>query len=208
MTRRGRPARAARLGGRGPARGNSGRHRPRQPPERRGVPTSARRTWENAHNPCTPRRAAACADGVTARSPGCARGHPPRAHHGAMRVRGAGLVAVTMLAGVALVAAACGNAGSTVSNAGNGNGVTATSITVGSMASLTGPVPADFAGVVQGVQAYLDVVNASGGVYGRKILLPQGDILDDASDPSVDTLKAHVLVEQDHVFAIVGVGVY
>jgi branched-chain amino acid transport system substrate-binding protein len=125
-----------------------------------------------------------------------------------MRLRGSGLLAAAVLAGLATVSVACGNAGSSVSTAGNSDGVTATSITVGSIASLTGPVPADFAGVVQGVEAYLDMVNAAGGVYGRTILLPKSNVLDDASDPSVDLLKAHVLVDQDHVFAIVGVGVY
>jgi branched-chain amino acid transport system substrate-binding protein len=143
---------------------------------------------------------------VTAGSRGCARTPSERAQNWEMTERRAGRSAAAALAGLVLLAAACGNAASTVSTAGNNDGVTASSITVGSIASLSGPVPADFAGIVQGVQAYFDMVNASGGVYGRKIVDPY--VLDDASDPSLDNLKAHQLVEQDHVFAVVGVGVY
>jgi branched-chain amino acid transport system substrate-binding protein len=106
---------------------------------------------------------------------------------------------------LALGLSACGNAGNAVSHAGNSDGVTATSITVGSIASLSGPIPADFAPVIHGVEAYFDMVNAEGGVFGRQLLLPAGDQLDDASDPSQDRLRAQELVGQDHVFAVVGV---
>ena len=74
-----------------------------------------------------------------------------------------------VLAAVAVVAAACGNAKATVSNAGNAQGVTSSQIVVGGVASLTGPIPADFAPIFDGVKAYLDMVNAEGGVDGRKI---------------------------------------
>lgn len=99
--------------------------------------------------------------------------------------------------------AACGNAANSVNHGGNSDGVTATSITVGSIASLSGPVPADFSPIVQGVEAYFDMVNAEGGVFGRKIDLAYK--LDDASDPTEDLARAQQLVQQDHVFAVVGV---
>jgi branched-chain amino acid transport system substrate-binding protein len=114
------------------------------------------------------------------------------------------LPALGLVMTLALGLSACGNAVNTVSHAGNSDGVTATSITVGSIASLSGPIPADFAPVIEGVEAYFDMVNANGGVYGRQILLPAGDQLDDASDPSQDLLRAKQLVD-DGVFAIVGV---
>jgi branched-chain amino acid transport system substrate-binding protein len=105
---------------------------------------------------------------------------------------------------VAVVAAACGNAKTTVSNAGNAQGVTSSQIVVGGVASLTGPIPADFAPIFDGVKAYLDMVNAEGGVDGRKIEFRYP--LDDGSNASQDTDQVRTLVEQDHVFAVVGVG--
>jgi len=100
--------------------------------------------------------------------------------------------------------AACSNAKTTVSTSGNTDGVTAHSIAVGGIASLTGPLPQAFAPVFDGAQAYFDMVNAAGGINGRKITY--ADQLDDASDPSQDVQQAHTLVESDHVFAVVGVG--
>jgi ABC-type branched-subunit amino acid transport system substrate-binding protein len=90
-----------------------------------------------------------------------------------------------------------------VSNAGNTDGVTSSRIIVGGVASVTGPLPAAFAPIFDGVNAYLDLVNANGGVHGRKIdfAFP----LDDGSNPSQDTDQVRTLVEQDHVFAVVGV---
>jgi branched-chain amino acid transport system substrate-binding protein len=122
----------------------------------------------------------------------------------AVTVRGARVIVVVVcLAGLA---AACGNAKAAVTNSGNVNGVTSGSITVGGVASLSGPIPADFSGIFDGVQAYFDMVNAAGGVDGRKIDYPALDQLDDASNPSTDEDAVRTLVEQDKVFAVVGVG--
>ncbi len=112
--------------------------------------------------------------------------------------------ALVVLATIAMVAAACGNAKVTVSHAGNLEGVSGSRIVVGGVASLTGPIPADFAPIFDGVNAYLDMVNAKGGVDGRKIDFAYP--LDDGSNPSQDTDQVRTLVSQDHVFAIVGVG--
>ena len=109
-----------------------------------------------------------------------------------------------VLLAVGLVAAACGNAKVTVSNAGNAQGVTGAEVVVGGVASLTGPIPADFAPIFDGVKAYLDMTNAEGGVDGRKIEFRYP--LDDGSNASQDTDQVRTLVEQDHVFAVVGVG--
>lgn len=107
---------------------------------------------------------------------------------------------------VALFATACSNATNTVSSGGGAPGVTSTSITVGSIANVTGPLSSDFAPVVAGVKAYFDVVNALGGVDGRKLLLPSGNQKDDQGNQTTDLTVAQELVEQDHVFSIVGVG--
>ena len=109
-----------------------------------------------------------------------------------------------MVVTVALVAAACGNAKPSVSNGGNAEGVTSSQIVVGGVASLTGPIPADFAPIFDGVKAYLNMINAGGGVDGRRIEFRYP--LDDGSNASQDTDQVRTLVGQDHVFAVVGVG--
>jgi ABC-type branched-subunit amino acid transport system substrate-binding protein len=104
---------------------------------------------------------------------------------------------------LAVSLAACGNSATVISNNGGTNGVSAHSIVVGGIASVTGPLPLAFAPVFDGVHAYLDMVNASGGIDGRTIDF--ADALDDGSDPSQDLQQARTLVQSDHVFAVVGV---
>lgn len=104
-----------------------------------------------------------------------------------------------------LLGSACGNAVSRASAGGSGApGVTGTTITVGSIANVTGILSADFAPVVDGVKAYFDMVNAAGGVDGRKLVLAYQK--DDQGSQTTDLTVAEQLVEQNHVFAIVGVG--
>jgi ABC-type branched-subunit amino acid transport system substrate-binding protein len=79
-------------------------------------------------------------------------------------------------------------------------GVSAHQISVGAVATLSGSVAADFAPIVPGVRAYLDMVNADGGVYGRKIVLTHA--LDDGTVNNEQVTRT--LVQQDHVFAVVG----
>jgi branched-chain amino acid transport system substrate-binding protein len=111
---------------------------------------------------------------------------------------GASLVALTI--GVA----ACGNAKAGNSLGGAAPGVSSTLINVGSIANVTGPLSSDFAPVVNGVQAYFSMINAQGGVAGRKLKLAFSE--DDQGSPTIDLSVAQKLVQQDQVFAIVGVG--
>ena len=113
------------------------------------------------------------------------------------------VVAGSAVVACVLLLAACGNATSVTSTKGNTDGVFPNKIVVGGLASLTGPVTGDFAPIYQGVKAYFDMVNAQGGVNGRKIDFAYK--LDDQSDPSLDSQLARTLVDQDHVFAVVGV---
>ncbi|HUC38384.1 MAG TPA: ABC transporter substrate-binding protein [Acidimicrobiales bacterium] len=83
-------------------------------------------------------------------------------------------------------------------------GVTSKSITVGSLATLSGPLSSGFGDIVYGARAYFDMINAKGGVNGRKINLAY--VVDDTGSATVDQDEARNLVAQDHVFAIVGVG--
>jgi ABC-type branched-subunit amino acid transport system substrate-binding protein len=105
--------------------------------------------------------------------------------------------------------AACSNqtpssTGASGSVASNAPGVSRHSIIVGSLATASGPLAGQFGETVYGVQAYLDAVDATGGVDGRKIYLKYQ--ADDGGNPTDDTIQARNLVEQDHVFAVLGVG--
>ena len=82
--------------------------------------------------------------------------------------------------------------------------MTSTQINVGSIANVTGPLSSDFAPIVNGVEAYFSMINAEGGVAGRKLKLAYQE--DDQGSPTIDLTVAQKLVEQDNVFAVVGVG--
>jgi ABC-type branched-subunit amino acid transport system substrate-binding protein len=72
-----------------------------------------------------------------------------------------------------------GSAAAALPPGGNGGatdvGVTATTITVGNVSDVGGPVPGLFEGGPYGTQAYFDYVNSQGGVYGRKLRLVTAD---------------------------------
>ena len=103
------------------------------------------------------------------------------------------------------VATGCTNAKVHTSSGGTTDpGVTSSSITVGSIANITGILSSDFAPITAGVKAYFSMVNAQGGVDGRKLDLAFPK--DDQGNPTTDVSVAQQLVEQDHVFAVVGVG--
>jgi branched-chain amino acid transport system substrate-binding protein len=79
-------------------------------------------------------------------------------------------------------------------------GVTATTIKVGTISTLTGAIASNFNAFPPGMEAYFDMVNAQGGVNGRKLDLAYN--LDDAGNPTTFTQLAHTLIQQDHVFAV------
>ena len=82
----------------------------------------------------------------------------------------------------------------------SGPGVTATSISVGSISTRTGAIASDFDGLSPGIQAYFDMINAQGGINGRKLNLAYN--LDDGGQPSQFTQLTHTLIDQDHAFAV------
>lgn len=74
-------------------------------------------------------------------------------------------------------------------------------ILIGTSGPQTGPVST--LGIIQrSMKTYFDAINAEGGINGRKIELI---ILDDAYDPSKTEANVIRLIENDKVFAIVGV---
>ncbi|MGO8873091.1 MAG: ABC transporter substrate-binding protein [Acidimicrobiales bacterium] len=118
--------------------------------------------------------------------------------------------------GVAVVAAGCssggGSANPTTTTTGASStttgsappssapGVTATQINVGAISSRTGPLAGYFDGIGPGMIAYFDMINAQGGVDGRKLVLAYN--LDDGGEPSQFTQLTHTLIDQDHAFAV------
>jgi branched-chain amino acid transport system substrate-binding protein len=101
-----------------------------------------------------------------------------------------------VVAAASIAVAACGSSSSSSSSA---PGVTATSITFGTHQPLTGPAAPGYSEIAAASQAFLNWVNAHGGVYGRKIHLI---IKDDAYNPSNTVNVVHQLVLQNKVFGI------
>jgi ABC-type branched-subunit amino acid transport system substrate-binding protein len=87
---------------------------------------------------------------------------------------------------------------------GGAPGVTKNSITVGTISTQTGELAANFGSLIQGERAYFKYINAQGGVNGRKIDYKYA--LDDGGNPSQFNQLASTLINQDHVFAVTGVG--
>ena len=79
-------------------------------------------------------------------------------------------------------------------------GVTRSEIKVAAISTLSGILAADFGSLVPGIKAYFDMVDAHGGVDGRKIVLAYN--LDDAGLSSQFQADVHTAVDQDHAFAV------
>lgn len=80
-------------------------------------------------------------------------------------------------------------------------GVTPTSIKLGLIASLTGPLPGQFNSAVEAVDAYFRGLNDAGGICGRKIRLL---IRDDNGNGTTNFSVASKLAEEDKIFSFVG----
>jgi ABC-type branched-subunit amino acid transport system substrate-binding protein len=79
-------------------------------------------------------------------------------------------------------------------------GVTGTQVTVGIMASLTGPLgESTFSPPMYGARAYFQALNAGGGVNGRTVKIVT---CDDQSTGSGNQQCVHQLIDDDHVFAL------
>jgi len=120
---------------------------------------------------------------------------------------GTGMGAKVAMAGAALAAALVsvgGMAGGAGAATNPAPGVTSNSITVGTISTQTGPISSNFSSLIYGEKAYFDYINAQGGINGRKINYQYA--LDDGGNPSQFTQLANTLINQDHVFAVTGVG--
>ncbi len=74
-------------------------------------------------------------------------------------------------------------------------------IKIGMSTSLTGGAGFTGRNVSLGVKIYFDKINASGGIYGRKIQLI---ILDDGYEPLRAATNLHQLIDQDKVLSLIG----
>ncbi len=139
---------------------------------------------------------------------GC-RGHAGRAVRGLL---GGSLLAGTVaVGGGALVAPAPAGAESTPAGTctpalaptpaqdASTTGITPTSVTVGNVSIISGPVPGLFEGAPTGVKAYFDMINSEGGVDGRKLLV---DSRDDAFSGQQNLTQTRGAIASD--FALVG----
>ena len=105
----------------------------------------------------------------------------------------AGPAAATPGVTTAAAAPADGNGGAT------DVGVTASTMTLGNVTTLSGPIPGLFAGAVVGTQAVIAYQNSLGGMFGRTFKL---DARDDQFDTGQNRAQTEDLVNK--VFAIVG----
>jgi branched-chain amino acid transport system substrate-binding protein len=94
---------------------------------------------------------------------------------------------------LALIALPAGLAGSSADP-----GITSSTILLGGTSPLTGPAAA-YASVARGAKAYLDSINAKGGVARRRF---EYKIVDDGYNPAQTIQATRQLVESDKVFAV------
>ena len=73
---------------------------------------------------------------------------------------------------------------------------------IGVSAAMTGPVAANYAPVVEAMKAYLDHLNARGGINGKQIRVA---VLDDQAQPSRAATNAKQLLAQDKVVMMLNV---
>ena len=110
----------------------------------------------------------------------------------------------TVLIGlIASISAACGNSsddatpGSAAPSA-RGPGVTEDQIRVSVIAPLTNPLGTDYSAYVDGIQAYFDMVNDDGGVFGKKLTIAK--TRDDQL--ANNTAEINAALAEDNPFAI------
>jgi branched-chain amino acid transport system substrate-binding protein len=108
-------------------------------------------------------------------------------------------VALALAACLTATLLAASGAAVSASSPSQTTGVTAKTIRVGQVDTLSGPVPGLFAGAEYGTLAYFRMINSSGGVNGRKLQL---DVKDDGFSAANYASETQQLANQD--FALVG----
>jgi branched-chain amino acid transport system substrate-binding protein len=85
-------------------------------------------------------------------------------------------------------------------NTASAPGITADTITIGYISSLTGPFSSTFVNGERAAKARFDAINAKGGINGRKINLVAED---DAGSPTTNVTVSQDLVQNKKVFGII-----
>ena len=106
--------------------------------------------------------------------------------------------ALTATLAVTIAIAGCGSSGSSTGK--NAQGVTSTTIKIGTTLPITGTAAAAGVGFQTGIKKAVDEVNAKGGINGHKFDLT---VLDDGFDAARSVANVRRLVEDEKVFAIV-----
>lgn len=109
------------------------------------------------------------------------------------------LIALCASVGVLAGIAGCGSSGGGASGA-TGNANSGGTVKIGLISDMTGPASSAYADSKVGVDAYINYVNAHGGVGGKKIDVV---VADTTSSPTGAQSAAQKLVQQDNVFAII-----
>lgn len=111
---------------------------------------------------------------------------------------------VVVLALIVAAGWSTGVVGARVRTGNSTQGITDTEIRVGGVGGFSvNPVNLPYDEMVDGVKAYFAMVNAEGGVFGRKLKVVK--MRDDASQSVKDLLQTRALVEEDGVFAVMPV---
>ena len=107
-----------------------------------------------------------------------------------------------MAAAVALLTAAVAacSSGSSGTSAAGGTAAAPSTIKLGLIADLTGPFSSSFTTSEKGIEAYVDMVNAAGGINGHKLSYV---VADTTSTITGAQTAAQELVQRDGVFAVV-----
>jgi len=111
-------------------------------------------------------------------------------------------IRIAMAAAVALLTAAVAacSSGSSGTSAAGGTAAAPSTIKLGLIADLTGPFSSSFTTSEKGIEAYVDMVNAAGGINGHKLSYV---VADTTSTITGAQTAAQELVQRDGVFAVV-----
>jgi ABC-type branched-subunit amino acid transport system substrate-binding protein len=126
---------------------------------------------------------------------GTRRGAKGRAGRAIRALAGGSVLAGSLVVGAGALAGPAGAQGTSSS----APGVTANSITVGSISDISAPIAGLFEGAKVGTQAYFAMINSQGGVNGRKLIV---NGMDSAFSSGTVTNDAQNIAAND--FAIVG----
>lgn len=113
-------------------------------------------------------------------------------YHNRLRNR----VAIIGAAAAVLLVAGCASKAGGSGSAGAASGGTKAPLVIGASVSLTGDFSDSGKAVQRGYQLWADVVNAKGGLLGRKVTIK---VVDDASNPTQVVTNYQNLINKDHV---------